>query len=124
MTVLDDMLATDVLNRGDLSAYMEPSTNNAISPAFLLLDIWRLRTMGIGILIIRQSTITPKAAVASYKAGRSMHSPVVMFRSQPLETGLQTNMEAKKIPVLAPMLMNMVAYVAHRNNVAWFCSWT
>jgi hypothetical protein len=40
MTVLDDVLATDVRNRGDLSAYMEPSTNNAINPAFLLLDIW------------------------------------------------------------------------------------
>lgn len=65
-------------------------------------------TKGIGIAMMRQSTIIPKAAVASYKAGRSMHLPSVIVRSQPIAIGLHANIEAK-IPVLAPTLMNMVA---------------
>jgi hypothetical protein len=80
--------------------------------------------MGIGILMIKQSTITPKAAVASYNAGRSMHLPVVISRSQPLAIGLQTNMEAKKMPVLAPMLMNMVDVEEqedHFGESSWWC---
>lgn len=62
----------------------------------------------MGMVIIKQSTITPKAAVASYSAGRSMHLPSVIVKSQPIAIGLHANMEEKNIPVLAPTLINMV----------------
>jgi len=79
--------------------------------------------MGIGINMIKQSTMTPKAAVASYMAGRSIHLPSVIVRSHPIAMGLQAKMEENNIPVLAPTLINMVAYVAHRNHIDWLPSW-
>lgn len=91
----------------NLRPYAEPIVKMIKSPIFLDRDRWSLITMGMGRHMMSTSVATPKPAVAWNSAGRSMHLPVVMVKSQPFAIGVQAKRELKKMPTLEPTLTAM-----------------